>query len=241
MKEHFALSNAQKDYLNGQITLKNPTTEKTRIRKKAIQSWSIFIPVLKSKVVDDEWKLSLFQSPTPEEAQKLWNVNNKLFGFEEFLDILFKTDSADLSSKELLKMKLAQTMITKSISYYSQRYEINSLITQEIERFKNVLSLLYESIESQRYTDDAIKMYLMRKKQIQPPQIKRDELYHALCMHCYNYSLGVSKTEKDAIETLKHDEHCSYNTSYELVKTQSERIDYLNYTYLRIFEPLSKQ
>ena len=34
MNEHFALSKAQKDYLNGHITLKNPTTEKSRIRKK---------------------------------------------------------------------------------------------------------------------------------------------------------------------------------------------------------------
>ena len=56
-----------------------------------------------------------------------------------------------------------------------------------------------------------------------------------------NYSLGVSETEKDAIETLKHDENCSYNASYELAKTQPEMINYLNYTYLRIFEPLPKQ
>lgn len=238
MKEHFALSKAQKDYLNGQNTLKNPSTEKNRIRKKAIQSWSIFIPVLKSKVVDDEWKMSLFQSPTPEEAQKIWNENSKIFGFEEFLDALFITDKTNPLSEEVLKMKLAHMMIMKSIAYYSQRYEMNPLIIQEVERFKNVLHLLDESIQSQTYRDDALKMYLMRKKQTQPPHITRDEFYHALCMHCYYYSLGVSKTEQDAIDTLKHDEHCSYNAKYESAKTQSDGKDFLNYTYVRIFEPL---
>lgn len=240
VNEHFALSKAQKDYLNGHITLKNATTEKTRIRKKAIQSWSIFIPILKSNAVDDEWKLSLFQSPTPEESQKLWNVNNKLFGFEEFLDTLFKTDSANLSSGELLKMELAHMMIEKSISYYSQRYEMNPLIIQEIQRFKDVMRLLDESIQSQRYRDDAMKIYLMRKKQREPPHIGRDEFYHALCMHCYNYSLGVSKTKQDAIETLTHDEHCSYNTRYESVKTQPEMIEILNSTFIHILEPKQK-
>ena len=72
---------------------------------------NIFVPILKSNVVDTEWKLSLFQSPTTEESQKLWNVHNKLFGFEEFLDTLFKTDSANLSSGELLKMELARMML----------------------------------------------------------------------------------------------------------------------------------
>ena len=240
MNEHFALSKAQKDYLNGQITLKNPTTEKTRIRKKAIQSWSIFVPVLKSKVVDTEWKLSLFQSPTPEESQKLWNVNKKLFGFEEFLDTLFKTDSANLSSGELLKMELARMMIEKSILYYSQRYETNRLISQEIERFRDVLRLLDESIESQRYRDDAMKMYLMRKKQTQPPYIARDGFYHALCTYCFNYSLGISKTEHDAIVTLTHDENCTYNARYQSVKTQPEMIEILNSSYIRMFEPKQK-
>jgi hypothetical protein len=238
MNEHFALSKAQKDYLNGHITLKNPTTEKSRIRKKAIQSWSIFVPILKSNVVDTEWKLSLFQSPTTEESQKLWNVHNKLFGFEEFLDVLLKIDSDNPSYGDALKIKLARVMITKSISYYSQRYEISEFIHQEIQRFNNLMIFLEDSIESQRFREREMKMYFMRKKQTQPPHIVRDKFYHALCMHCYRYSLGISKTEDDAIETLTHDENCSYNERYEFNKNDSQSLKIQNETYLRIFTPL---
>ena len=240
MKEHFALSKSQLAYLNGSKTLKNASAEKNRIRKKAIQSWSIFIPILKSKIVDGEWKLSLFQSPTPAEAQKIWNINNKLFGFEEFLKVLFKTNPKNPRSDDLLKMQLAQKMIKSSISFYSNRFEMNKLILEEIDRFQNVLSLLYDSIKSQQYKDDAIRMYEMRKRQTEPPRIKRDEFFHALCMHCYYYSLGLCKTEKEALQDLQHDENCTYHKRYELAKTQPEMIKLLNDTYVRIFKPIKK-
>ena len=237
MKEHFALSKAQLAYLKGRTTLKNPSTEKNRIMKKAIQAWSVFVPILKSEVVDTDWKISLFKSPTPEEAEKLWNLNNKLFGFEEFLDALLASDDR---IAETQKMRLAHLMITKAISYYSWRFEINPLISQEIERFNNVLRLLEESIQSQIYRDDAMKMYLMRKKQPQPPYINRDEFYHALCIHCYNWSGGAYKSEKEAITNLKHDKHCSYNENFERWKNIPDQIERMNYNYLRIFPPVQK-
>jgi len=240
MRERFALSEAQKDYFKGRLTLKNESKEKIRIRLKAIQAWSIFVPILKSKVVDWDWKISLFKSPTTEEAEKIWNVNDKTFGFKEFLDALLITNPRNPDSEESRKMELAEMMIEKSISYYKTRYEINPLISEEIERFENVLKLLKESIRLQTYKEDAMKMYLMRKKQRQPPYIARDEFYHAFCIHCYNFTGGVSKTEEDAIQILKHDEHCSYNEEFERRRTDSEWMKQLNYTYLRIFEPIQK-
>lgn len=238
MKEHFALSKAQLDYLKGRKTLKNPSTEEKRIRKKAIQAWSIFVPILKSKVVDKDWKITLFQSPTPDEAQKLWNIHNKLFGLEEFLDALLETNARNTVSDETYKIKIAHTMIKKSVGYYSTRYAIYPLISQEIERFNSVIQLLEQSVSAQTEREDAIKMYQMRKTQRQPPHIERDAYYHALCMHCYYFSMGVSRTEEEAIQNLTHDEYCTYHQRFEMWKTDPDYIkNILNYDYLKIFTP----
>lgn len=240
MKEHFALSKAQLDYLKGHKTLKNQYKEKIRIRRKAIQAWSIFVPILKSKVVDWEWKISLFQSPTPDEAKKLWAIQRKLFGFEEFLSALFQTAPLSLNSDEIYKMKLARIMINKSLAYYSNKYAVNPLITQEVNRFKNVLELLEESIRTQTYKAEAIQMYEMRSKQSRPPHIYRDEYYHALCKQCHRFSGGTAKNEQQAIAILTHDKYCTYNKEFEDYKNNPQYLEVLNDDYLQIIKPKRK-
>ena len=128
-------------------------------------------------------------------------------------------------------------MIDKSLAYYSSRYAINPLITQELSRFKNVLELLDENIRTQTYKDDAIRMYEMRNKQSKPPHIDRDEYYHALCKQCHRFSQGISNNEEEAIKILAHDKYCTYNNEFEDYKNNPRYIKILNDDYLQIIKP----
>ena len=85
MKEHYGLSQAQLKYLNEQNMPKsfNKSKEHDRIIRKTEQAWDIFVPVLRSKVVDQKFKDSLFDFKR----------------FEDFLNFLLETERINTISQ----------------------------------------------------------------------------------------------------------------------------------------------
>jgi len=202
MKEHYGVSQAQLRYLNGQDMPKsfNKSKEQDRIIRKAKQAWDIFVPVLRSKVVDQEFKDSLFEFKR----------------FEDFLTFLLKTERGNTISQEINKMRIAKIMIQKGTQYYQTRYQLNQIINEKIAEINSVLGMIQEFVDQELYNIEVSDFLRMRRGLTAPPIVQQEnDLYHALCIQCYRYSLGLTKSEKEAIKDLQHDNNCSYKKQFK--------------------------
>jgi len=226
MKEHYGLSQAQLKYLNGQDMPKsfNKSKEQDRIIRKAKQAWDIFVPVLRSKAVDQKFKDSLFEFKR----------------FDDFLNLLLKTERGNTVSQEINKMRIAKMMIQKGTQYYQTRYRLNQIIFEKIVEINSVLEMIQEFVDQELSNIEISDFLRMRRGLTEPPIIQQEkELYHALCIQCHRYSLGLSKSEKEAIKDLQHDDNCSYKKQFETA-TKSNDENYkksLNLQYIKIIPP----
>ena len=226
MKEHYGLSQAQLKYLNGQNMPKsfNKSKEHDRIIRKTEQAWDIFVPVLRSKVVDQKFKDSLFEFKR----------------FEDFLNFLLETERGNMISLEINKMKIAKMMIQKGTQYYQTRYQLNQIINEKIVEINSVLEMIQEFVDQELYNIEISDFLRMRRGLTAPPIIRQEnDSYCALCIQCYRYSLGLSKSEKEAIKDLQHDVNCSYKKQFErAIEVNDENYKKsLNLQYLKIIPP----
>jgi len=226
MKEHYGLSQSQLKYLNGQDMPKsfNKSKEQDRITRKAKQAWDIFVPVLRSKVVDQKFKDSLFEFKR----------------FDDFLNFLLKTDRGNLVSQEINKMKIAKMMIQKGTLYFQIRYNLNQIINEKIVEINSVLEMIQEFVDQELFNIEISEFLRMRRGLSAPPIVQQEkDFYHALCIQCYRYSLNLSKSEKEAIENIQHDDNCSYKKQYERATKNNHEAykESLILQYIKIIPP----
>lgn len=221
MKERYALSHAEKEYLSGHKTLSNPSTYRARIKKKAEQSLEVAEPILKSAVVSQEFKDSCYS------VEKI----------EKILQNLVRFDSEQLPSEQINKQSIARLMIEQGTTYFQLRYKQNQFISDEIQKIKQVLEIFDYQAKEEKEKEDVIKMYETRRRSSAPPFIQRDELYHARCVHCYNYSLGVSKTKEEAIKNITHNPHCTYLNYMKRIHD----VNSVNDQFIQVFAPIKKK
>jgi len=224
VKEHYGLSEAQKNYLNGQDKTKtfNVSKERKRIKGKAEQAWSIFLPILNSKIVDQQYKDEIFSHPR----------------FETFLNELIKTERNFPTSQEINKMKIAKMMVQKGFSFYQTRYEMNEMITEQIEKYRSLLEMIDSLIEQEISNLKQADIIRMRKGLIHPPFIKRDEFYHARCTECWAYDLGISHNAEDVISNITHNDGCGY--PIQAKDADHYKLQYLNEQFIQVFSPKTK-
>ena len=223
MKEHYGLSRAQLEYLNGRKPLPNESKERERMRAKAEKAWSIFEPILRSNVVSQEYKDSLFSFKR----------------FDDFLNSLLATERTNPSSKELNKMEIAKTMIQKGFQYYQTRYDLNPLIYNEIEKIRSLLEMIDSLVKQELENIKKADFNRTRKGLTSPPEIIRDNYYHALCMECFSYNSGVGHNKDDTILNIRHEPNCSYNR--RIKKANRFEIKKINEQFIKITLPLAKK
>jgi len=224
MKEHYGLSEAQLTYLNGQNMSKsfNVSKEKKRIKGKAEQAWSIFLPILNSKIVDQKYKDEIFSHQR----------------FETFLKELIKTERSYPASQEINKMKIAKMMIQKGYSFYQTRFELNPIINDEIQKIWSLLEMIQSLIDQELRNLKQADIIRMRKGQIHPPIIKRDEFYHARCAECWAFDLNISSSAEDAVFNITHDDACGY--FLQAKDADHYKLQALNEQFIQIFLPKTK-
>ena len=221
MKEHYGLSKAQLNYLNGQDMPKsfNASKECDRMKKKADQAWSIFLPILKSKVVDQEFKDEIFS-------------HNR---FQIFLTELIRTNRVSPILQEQPKMKIARMMIQQGFVFFQTRYQPNQLIIDEMSKISSIMNMLDDIVDQELRNIELEDVLRMRLGQYYPPIIRRDQYYHARCLACYSYDLGVSNSEEEAITNIAHNEGCIY--AKQSKDAEKNRLEELRTDFIQVFSP----
>jgi len=233
MKEHYALSNMQLKYLNGQDMPNtfNSSKEESRMLEKAKKAWSILVPILRSDTVDQEFKdrvlLERLDGETSYNADEFFKYLVNTYGNEPFEDIQNK-------------IHFAKTMITHGFAFFQLRFKSNRLVSDKIEEIKKVLDDLEDMVRTENQNKEALEIYRMRKRLPAPPTIRREDYWKAECIHCYSFSLDIAKTEQDAIKSIEHDVRCNYLRQVKGKKSQ-EHIDAINFQYIRTIPPLKKK
>lgn len=225
MKEHYGLSHAQKIWLNGQDMPEsfNVSKEKKRIISKVEQAWEIFVPVLRSKVVDQEFKDNLF-------------ANEK---FDEFLDKLLETERSLPVIHEVNKTHIARQMILKGFSYFQTRYSTNELISKRVGEIWETVSAIDEMVDREKRDIEQANIIRMRKGLTTPPIIRRDDHYHALCKQCWAFSYDINNNVKDAIKNIRHDDNCYYKIHVD--KYDDKERKHFNQQFIEVILPESKK
>jgi len=235
LKEHYALSNTQLSYLSGQITLSSgiESTEKIRMLKKAQQAWSILIPILRSDVINQNFKNRILLEKSDEEIT---------YDVEDFFRYLVRTTSDEPFEEVQSKIEFANMMIKHGFTFFQTRFGTNRLVSDKIEDIKTVLSDLQQMVEQEIQNKESLEMYRMRKKLSAPPVIRPDEYWKAECIHCYSYSTKITKKEKEAIENIQHDVNCSYKTRMSKAKKRKDSgsIKAIILQYIKTIPPIKK-
>jgi len=235
MKEHYALSNNQLSYLSKQVTLSSgiESTEKIRMLKKAQQAWSILIPILRSDVIDQNFKNRILLEKSDEEIT---------YDVEDFFRYLVTTTSDEPFEKIQSKIKFSKMMINHGFTFFQTRFGTNRLVSDKIKEIKKVLSDLQEMVNQELENKESLEMYRMRKKLSAPPVIRPDEYWKAECIHCYSYSTKITNKEKEAIESIQHDVNCSYKTRMFKAKKRKDlgSVNAIILQYIKTIPPIKK-
>lgn len=220
MKSQHMLSLEQYLYITSQTEIINPSEQKKRISKKIDQAFETFKIILNSK------------DPPP-------NLINEVFESEkirQFLDRLMRYDKEDSFAEDDNKQTIAREMIRNGFAYFQSKYDKASYLGGEIEKINSLLMEIESLSQSEKYRSESMEMYNARSRAITPPQIVPDKDYwNAMCIYCFRYSLGINKTEKDAIKNLKHSKGCMYPKVIK--KSKSKNKDMENWQYIRIIPP----
>jgi len=236
MNEHYALSVMQLKYLNGQDMPKsfNEPKERSRMLKKAQQAWSIFIPILRSNEVDQEFKDRVLLEKGDEDIS---------YTVEDFFKYLVITSKDEPFEQIQHKIEFATMMVKHGFTFFQSRFGTNRLVADKIDEIEKVLFDLEDMVTQEQQNKEAFEIYRMRKRLSSPPTIRPEHYWKSECIHCYSFSLGISKTEKDSIETIKHDVNCRYVTEISKARKRNDvdSIDAINFQYIRTIPPISKK
>ncbi len=240
MPEHYGLSQAQLKWLSGRSMPQgyNEGKERKRILKKSHQAWAIFIPVLRSKVVSQQFKDSLFVN----------HESDIHYGFDNFLKLLVQTSSNEPFEDIEHKLTWAKLMINYGFTFFQIRFKTNRLVNDKIEEIKTVLDSLDELITETLQTKEVTELYRQRKHQSAPPFLEfKREHWQSECVQCHSYAIKLPKSKKEAIENIQHDEKCLYLKDIKNLyrrklteKERKDRIDYVNFQYIRTISPKTK-
>jgi len=235
MIEHYGLSEAQKEYLNGSKRLSNESKERKAITRKAFQAWSIFKHLLGSDTVSDDFKYYPFRAEPKDEDWEKFDIPKDRFTFRHFLKALLNTSAENPASKEINKMALAKMLIEEATLYYQIRFKNNQLVYDKFTEFLNFMKMLQGIYEQE--LDNLVKadFIRLRKNMAWPPRIERDEYWHSLCMQCFSYSYQIqAKTKEDALE-IKHSKDCPFVKEFERVEDKQRIIE----DFIHFIEPIT--
>jgi hypothetical protein len=238
MVEHYGLSEAQKGYLNGTKELSNESKERKAITRKSLQAWSIFKPLLESKVVSDDFKYQTFGEIKDNDWER-FDIPKDRFTFRHFLNSLLDTDAENPASKEIYKMGIAKMLIEKSITYYQTRFRNNQLVYDKFAEFSDFMKMLQEIYDQEVNNLVKADFIRLRKNMPRPPRIEPNEFWHALCMQCFSYSFHVQAKSKDeSRESIKHTKDCPFEK--EFTTAHEKQKDDLILDFIHFVEPKTK-
>jgi len=224
MKSQHMLSSEQYLYITSQTDIINPSEQKKRISKKIDQAFETFKIILNSK-----------DPPS--------NLINEVFESEkirQFLDRLMRYDKEDSFAEDDNKQTIAREMIRNGFAYFQSKYDKASYLGGEIEKINSLLMEIESLSQSEKYRSESMEMYKARSRAITPPQIVPDKDYwNAECIYCFRYSLGINKTEKEAIKNIKHSKGCMFLK--DIKKVSSGNKDMEIWRYIRTIHPRDKQ
>jgi len=224
MKSQHMLSSEQYLYITSQTDIINPSEQKKRISKKIDQAFETFKIILNSKDPPSNFINEVFES------EKI----------RQFLDRLMRYDKEDSFAEDDNKQTIAREMIRNGFAYFQSKYDKASYLGGEIEKINSLLMEIESLSQSEKYRSESMEMYKARSRAITPPQIVPEkDFWIAECMFCFRYSLGLSKTEKDAIKNITHSKGCMYTKAIK--KSSSKNKDMENWQYIRTIAPRDKQ
>ncbi len=236
MNEHYALSQSQLKYLNGQDMPKtfHISKERSRMLKKSQQAWSIFIPILRSNIVDQEFKDKILLEKGDEDIS---------YNIEDFFKYLVITSKDEPFEQIQHKIEFATMMVNHGFTFFQSRFGTNRLVADKIDEIKKVLFDLKDMVTQEQQNKKAFEIYRMRKRLSSPPTIRREHYWKAECIHCYSFSIVISKNEQDAIESIQHDVNCRYVTEITKAKKRNDvnSVEATNFQYIRTISPIPKK
>jgi len=224
MKSQHMLSLDQYLYITSQTEITNPSEQKKRISKKIDQAFETFKIILNSKDPPLNFINEVFES------EKI----------RQFLDRLMRYDKEDSFAEDDNKQTIAREMIRNGFAYFQSKYDKASYLGGEIEKINSLLMEIESLSQSEKYRSESMEMYKARSRAITPPQIIPDKDYwNAECIFCFRYSLGLNKTEKDAIKNIKHSKGCMYTKAIK--RSHDKNKDIENWQYIRTIHPRDEQ
>ncbi len=144
-------------------------------------------------------------------------------------DKLTRYDDTRPSSEDSNKITISGEAIKLGFKHYQSRFKKTKFFYNKIMEIEELLTAINEFVGKEDYESTESKLYTMRKKWAgRPPDIMTsglDNEWRAMCMMCYNWSTGKSKTE--TINKINHHVNCKYN------KTETER-------YIHALSPRNK-
>ena len=220
MESQHLLSSEQYSYISSQTEISNPSEQRKRISKKIDQAFKTFEIIITSK------------DPPPNFVNEIFESNK----IRQFLDLLTRYEVEDSFSEDDNKQAIAREMISNGFAYFQRKYEKTNYIKNEIERINTLLIELDSFSQAEKYRSESMEMYKARSRAITPPQIVPSKDYwNAECIYCFRFSLGINKTEKEAIKNLKHSKGCMYLKDIKKVSSQNKDME--NWRYIRTIPP----
>jgi len=236
MVGQYGISSQQKQWLNGQTMPIGFSEAKARSRvlAKAREAWDIFVPILRSKVVNQEFKDSCFVNP-----------DGSHYDFDEFCKLLVQTYRTESFDEIKNKIHFADQMLTYGLTFFEVRFNEHRSISDEIAKFREVINDLEDMVRIESEQKEATELYRQRGRLSAPPQLDPERrFWQAECIQCHKYNLGIAKNEKQSIELIEHDKNCRYLKEISRTKNRKikeserkQRIDAINFQYIRTIRP----
>lgn len=233
----YGLSEQQLKWLNGRKMPKNFSAAKARSRmlEKSREAWDIFVPILRSPVVDQQFKDSIFINPETSEIH---------YDLDKFLSLLVQTYGNEPFEDIENKIKWAGLMVQNGYSFFKTRFGANKLVKDQIKNITKTLSSLEENVKQEEQNRKAFEQYRMRNWLLAPPVIQNvREDWMAECLQCRKIAKGAYKKEIEAIDNLEHDVNCRYLEELKKAnrKKDERALEALRLQYIRTIPPSPKK
>ena len=224
MISHHMLSNDQHIVVTSHTEVHNRSEQLRRILEKTDQALETFDIILTSDYLTQEFKDRVF------DYEKI----RKLF------DRLIRYDESNTIVEEANKQTIAREMIRLGYSYFQMRYKETRYLQKQIENINELLDVLDFLSQAKQEENDAMELYRVRGR-AKYPTVSQPDGQHWIgeCMYCFRYSLGVNKSEKDAIKNIQHEKACMYNKAIKKFSSRNHK-DMINFQYIRVIPPKNK-
>lgn len=224
MESHHLLSSGQYSYITSQIDeIPNKSENLKRVSKKIEQAFKTFDLIIGSDKLDQEYK-------------------NKVFPDEKiiyFIDYLLRYNPQNPSALEENKQAIAKDMIKIGFTYFQERYKATTYLKKQIDDIQSLLDELNFLSQTQQAESEGMELYRLRKRSILPPitSPEKDD-WLAECIHCYRKSLGVNRTESEAVKNIRHEKKCAYTR--EVNRHDGRHKKSVTLQFIRTFPPSKK-